>query len=90
MKEQHMTPEEREIMRQAFIYLDRHADPPSTDDPESQEWWTEMVSWIAPWVEAWNGHPLVAIMWEALLKYTEDKAKEKTRRKEAFEIVSQQ
>lgn len=89
MNEQHMTPDEREIMRQVFVYLDRHANPPATDDPESAEWWKEMVSWIAPLEKAWNGHPLMSIMWDAVLRYTEGKAKEKTRRKEAFSNVSQ-
>ena len=59
MSEQHMTPEEREIMRQAFVFLDRHADPPTTDSPESPDWWKEMVSWIGPMCKAWNNHRLM-------------------------------
>ena len=41
--EQILTPEEREIMRHAFIFLKTHCNPPTSSDESAPDWWLQTV-----------------------------------------------
>ncbi len=75
--EQILTPEEREIMRHAFIFLKTHCNPPTSSDESAPEWWLQIVQEMGKVCSAWNNHPLASHIFLALIDYIEEKAKKK-------------
>lgn len=75
--EQILTPEEREIMRHAFIFLKTHCNPPANGDECAPDWWLQTVQEMGKVCSAWN-HPLASHIFLALIDYIEEKAKKIT------------
>ena len=75
---QQISEEETEIMRQAYMYLAHHCNPPPNQHPEAVEWWTQATREIAEIDSAWNGHKLMREVLIALATYIEDKARQAT------------
>ena len=76
--EQNLTPEEREIMRHAFIFLKTHCNPPANSDECAPDWWLQTVQEMSNVCAAWDNHPLAGHVFLALIDYIEEKAKKKT------------
>ena len=76
--EQIITPEEREIMRNAYVFLATHCNPPANHDECACDWWLETVREMGRVCAAWNNHPLAIEILIALCNYIEGKAKKKT------------
>lgn len=76
--EQNLTPEEREIMRHAFIFLKTHCNPPANSDGCAPDWWLQTVQEMGKVCAAWDNHPLAGRVFLALIDYIEEKAKKKT------------
>lgn len=76
--EQNLTPEEREIMRHAFIFLKTHYNPPANSDGCAPDWWLQTVQEMGKVCAAWDNHPLAGHVFLALIDYIEEKAKKKT------------
>ena len=73
--EQILTPDEREIMRHAFIFLKTHCNPPANSDKNAPDWWLQTVQEMGSVCAAWNNHPLAGHIFLALIDYIEEKAK---------------
>ncbi len=73
--EQTLTPEEREIMRHAYIFLKAHCTPPANSDESAPEWWLQTVQEMGAVCTAWGNHPLASHIFLALIDYIEEKAK---------------
>ncbi len=76
--EENMTQEEQEIMRNAFIFLKTHCNPPFNTADTAHTWWLQTVQEMVAVCNAWNNHPLAIAVFLALYDYIEDKANKKT------------
>jgi len=80
--EQAMTYEEQEIMRNAFIFLKNHCNPPANSDDHAVDWWTQAAQEMATVCHAWNNHPLAMEVFVAIYDYIGEKAKMKSEENE--------
>jgi len=76
--EQRITPEEREIMRHAYVFLETHCDPPANQEEGACDWWIQAAQEMAQVCSAWNNHPLAMAVLIAIYDYVGEKAKKKT------------
>lgn len=73
-----ITPDEREMMRQAYRFLSQYSNPPANQAPDSVAWWDAAVRDVTVLDAVWNGHPLMRGMLTTLYAYIEWKAKAKS------------
>ena len=74
-----MTPEENNIMRDAFYFLRDHINPPAIGTDECAEFFSKAAQELSQLVSVtWNNHPLAIEILIALCNYIEGKAKKKT------------
>lgn len=76
--EQIITPEEKEIMRHAYVFLSTHCNPPANQETCACDWWLQTVQEMGQLSAVWNNHPLMMSLLMAILDYLEGKAKKKT------------
>ena len=76
--DQMMTFEEQEIMRNAYVFLKNHCNPPANQEANACDWWMQAVLELGQVCEAWNNHPLAKEVFMALYAYIEGKARKKT------------
>lgn len=76
--EEKLTFEEREIMRNAFVFLRNHCNPPANQDENACDWWMQAAEEAGQVCGAWNNHPLAIEVFVALYSYIDGKAKKKT------------
>ncbi len=76
--DQAMTFEEQEIMRNAYVFLKNHCNPPANQDENACNWWMQAAQEMGQVCGAWNNHPLATEVFLALYNYIEGKAKKKT------------
>ena len=54
--EQVMTFEEQEIMRNAYVFLKHHCNPPANSDENAVGWWTQAAQEMGAVCGAWSNH----------------------------------
>lgn len=71
--------QEREIMRQSYLFLAAHCAPPSNDDDNAAKWWEETVREMTEMSRAWQvyspEHMLMDQQLLSLFDYIEEKAR---------------
>ena len=73
MREQEMTLEEAEIVRQAAAFFANHCNPPPNDDPESLGWWEQAAQEVGEMNAVWNSHELMIELLVAYYRYISNK-----------------
>lgn len=74
MRPQNISKEETEMMRQAYLFLAHHCNPPPWFDPEADEWWHQAAMEVGELDAAWSGHPLIRGVLIAVYDYIGSKA----------------
>ena len=73
-----ISPEEREMMKDAYCYLAQYIDPPASGTDEAVKWWESAARDVSLLVgDKWNNHPLIML---GIYSYLDHKAKEATAR----------
>ena len=74
-----ISPDEREMMKDAYRYLSKYIDPPASGTDAAIEWWTAAAQEVSDLVgRKWNNHPLIMQVMLGIYSYLEHKAKEAT------------
>lgn len=68
-----MTKTESEIMRDAYRFLNQHADPPPIDTPESDSFWAQTADTLQGMGVKWDNHPLAQMIFPEMYLYIETK-----------------
>ena len=76
--EQIISAEEKEIMRNAYIFLANHCNPPANQEACACDWWLQTVQEMGQLSLVWNNHPLMMSLLIAIIDYLDGKANKKT------------
>ena len=70
-----MTQTESDILRDAFLFLKAHGDPPPTGGTASEAFWKRTADDLTAAGEKWDNHPLALEVFPAVYGYIETKQK---------------
>ena len=80
-----ISPEEREMMKDAYRYLAQYIDPPASGTDEAATWWEAAARDAGLLVGGkWTNHSLIMQVMLGVYSYLEQKAKEATARAQAL------